>query len=86
MTSREPQNVYDDPRFFAGYSTLERFGAGWEGARVRRRTGTLRGSVVDVRTLDAVPGSLLGFEGVRRAEAFARSRPGARGDARRAAS
>src|SRR5436189_3711957 len=28
----EPQNIYDDPRFFAGYSTLERFGAGWKRA------------------------------------------------------
>jgi SAM-dependent methyltransferase len=28
--SDEPQNIYDDPGFFAGYSTLERFGAGWE--------------------------------------------------------
>ena len=27
-----PQNIYDDPGFFAGYSTLERFGAGWERA------------------------------------------------------
>ena len=27
-----PQNIYDDPAFFAGYSTLERFGAGWERA------------------------------------------------------
>jgi 2-polyprenyl-3-methyl-5-hydroxy-6-metoxy-1,4-benzoquinol methylase len=25
----EPQNIYDDPAFLAGYSTLERFGAGW---------------------------------------------------------
>jgi 2-polyprenyl-3-methyl-5-hydroxy-6-metoxy-1,4-benzoquinol methylase len=24
-----PQNAYDDPDFFAGYSRLERFGAGW---------------------------------------------------------
>lgn len=24
-----PQNIYDDPAFFAGYSTLDRFGAGW---------------------------------------------------------
>ncbi len=24
-----PQNTYDDPDFFAGYSRLERFGAGW---------------------------------------------------------
>ena len=30
--SRVPQNIYDDPGFFAGYSTLERFGAGWERA------------------------------------------------------
>src|SRR5438552_5037543 len=30
--AREPQNIYDDPGFFAGYSTLERFGAGWERA------------------------------------------------------
>jgi len=25
----DPQNIYDDPRFFAGYSRLERFGTGW---------------------------------------------------------
>jgi SAM-dependent methyltransferase len=31
-TPPEPQNIYDDPGFFAGYSTLERFGAGWERA------------------------------------------------------
>ena len=29
---RDPQNIYDDPGFFAGYSALERFGAGWERA------------------------------------------------------
>ena len=29
---REPQNIYDDPGFFAGYSTLERFGARWKRA------------------------------------------------------
>ena len=29
QNARGPQNVYDDPGFFAGYSTLERFGAGW---------------------------------------------------------
>src|SRR5262245_26123877 len=28
----DPQNIYDDPGFFAGYSTLERFGGGWERA------------------------------------------------------
>lgn len=32
MADEKPQNVYDDPAFFAGYSTLERFGAGWERA------------------------------------------------------
>jgi len=30
--SGEPQNIYDDPHFFAGYSSLERFGAGWQRA------------------------------------------------------
>jgi 2-polyprenyl-3-methyl-5-hydroxy-6-metoxy-1,4-benzoquinol methylase len=30
--SEPPQNIYDDPDFFAGYATLERFGAGWERA------------------------------------------------------
>src|SRR5215470_9452705 len=30
--AHDPQNIYDDPDFFAGYSTLERFGAGWERA------------------------------------------------------
>jgi 2-polyprenyl-3-methyl-5-hydroxy-6-metoxy-1,4-benzoquinol methylase len=28
----QPQNIYDDPGFFTGYSTLERFGSGWERA------------------------------------------------------
>src|SRR4030095_14784760 len=32
VTEHEPQNIYDDPAFFAGYSTLERFGDGWERA------------------------------------------------------
>jgi SAM-dependent methyltransferase len=27
-----PQNVYDDPAFFAGYSRMERFGVGWDRA------------------------------------------------------
>jgi 2-polyprenyl-3-methyl-5-hydroxy-6-metoxy-1,4-benzoquinol methylase len=29
---RTPQNIYDDPRFFAGYSQFERFGSGWDKA------------------------------------------------------
>jgi SAM-dependent methyltransferase len=28
----DPQNIYDRPEFFAGYSQMERFGAGWTGA------------------------------------------------------
>jgi len=32
---KEPQNIYDDPDFFAGYSTLDRFGGGWERAGER---------------------------------------------------
>lgn len=31
-TRVEPQNIYDDPAFFASYSKLERFGPGWERA------------------------------------------------------
>jgi trans-aconitate methyltransferase len=27
--AQPPQNIYDDPSFYAGYSRLERFGAGW---------------------------------------------------------
>jgi SAM-dependent methyltransferase len=30
--SDEPQNIYDDPHFFAGYSNMERFSAGWQRA------------------------------------------------------
>jgi SAM-dependent methyltransferase len=29
VTNEAPQNPYDDPEFFEGYSRLERFGAGW---------------------------------------------------------
>src|SRR6267142_6486449 len=50
--SDEPQNIYDDPAFFAGYSTLERFGAGWERAA---ELGDLLGLLPDVgerRVLD----------------------------------
>jgi SAM-dependent methyltransferase len=28
----QPQNIYDNPGFFAGYTTIERFGVGWERA------------------------------------------------------
>ena len=48
----EPQNIYDDPGFFAGYSTLERFGAGWERASERADLLALIGDVEGRRVLD----------------------------------
>ena len=48
----EPQNIYDDPAFFAGYSTLERFGAGWERATERADLLALVGDVTGRRVLD----------------------------------
>ena len=42
-TRGRAQNIYDDPRFFAGYATLERFGAGWSGHGAARFRGLLRG-------------------------------------------
>ena len=47
-----PQNIYDDPRFFAGYSTLERFGAGWERAAEHDDLLTLLPDVGGRRVLD----------------------------------
>src|SRR5262245_65052561 len=49
---RDPQNIYDDPRFFAGYSALERFGAGWEGAAERADLLALLPPVEGRRVLD----------------------------------
>ncbi len=48
----EPQNIYDDPEFFAGYSTLERFGAGWERAMEHADLLALLPDVGDRRVLD----------------------------------
>lgn len=48
----EPQNVYDDPAFLAGYSTLERFGAGWEGAMEQPYLLGLLPDVTELRVLD----------------------------------
>ncbi len=48
----EPQNIYDDPRFFAGYSTLERFGRGWERAMEHEDLMALLPAVDDRRVLD----------------------------------
>jgi SAM-dependent methyltransferase len=50
--SREPQNIYDDPGFFAGYSTLERFGAGWERAMEHADLLALLPEVEGLRVLD----------------------------------
>lgn len=48
----EPQNIYDDPAFFAGYSTLERFGAGWERAAERADFLALLPNIEGLRVLD----------------------------------
>jgi SAM-dependent methyltransferase len=50
--AREPQNIYDDPRFFAGYSQLERFGAGWQRAMEHADLLALLGEVAGRRVLD----------------------------------
>jgi 2-polyprenyl-3-methyl-5-hydroxy-6-metoxy-1,4-benzoquinol methylase len=52
MAEPEPQNIYDDPAFFAGYSTLERFGAGWERAVEHADLLALLPEVTDRRVLD----------------------------------
>ncbi len=49
---KKPQNIYDDPGFFAGYSTLERFGAGWERAMEHADLLALLPEVDDRRVLD----------------------------------
>jgi len=48
----EPQNIYDDPRFFAGYSTLERFGVGWTRAMEHAELLALLPPVDGRRVLD----------------------------------
>src|SRR5262249_4244067 len=50
--SGKPQNIYDDPAFFAGYSTLERFGAGWERAMEHGDLMALLPDVTGRRALD----------------------------------
>ena len=52
MADEKPQNVYDDPAFFAGYSTLERFGAGWERAAEHADLLALLPTVDGRRVLD----------------------------------
>lgn len=52
MTVGEPQNIYDDPGFFAGYSGLERFGAGWNRAAEHADLMALLPEVAGRRVLD----------------------------------
>src|SRR5437667_881370 len=53
MSSDEaPQNVYDDPRFFAGYAQMERFGAGWDQAVEQPSFLALLPDVAGRRVLD----------------------------------
>jgi 2-polyprenyl-3-methyl-5-hydroxy-6-metoxy-1,4-benzoquinol methylase len=47
-----PQNAYDDPEFFAGYSKLERFGAGWTKAFEHQSFMGLLPDVTGRRVLD----------------------------------
>lgn len=49
---RTPQNIYDDPEFFAGYSRLERFGAGWTKAYEYSSFMSLLPDVPGKRALD----------------------------------
>jgi len=50
--STPPQNAYDDPEFFAGYSRLERFGAGWTKALEHPGFMALLPDVAGRRVLD----------------------------------
>lgn len=47
-----PQNLYDDPEFFAGYSRLERFGSGWTKAFEHRSFMALLPDASGLRVLD----------------------------------
>ena len=51
-TDDPPQNIYDDPAFFAAYSRLERFGAGWTRAFEHASFMALLPDVVGKRALD----------------------------------
>jgi ubiquinone/menaquinone biosynthesis C-methylase UbiE len=48
----KPQNVYDDPEFFAGYSQMERFGPGWHKALEQPIFLSLLPPVTGKRVLD----------------------------------
>jgi hypothetical protein len=48
----QPQNIYDDERFFQGYAQLDRFGSGWETAMERSDFLALLPAVEGLRVLD----------------------------------
>lgn len=47
-----PQNIYDDPQFFAGYSNMDRFKSGWGRAMEHGSIAALSGDVSGRRVLD----------------------------------
>jgi SAM-dependent methyltransferase len=49
---QEPQNIYDDPSFFSGYSKLERFGSGWTKAMEHSQFMGLLPDLAGKRVLD----------------------------------
>jgi 2-polyprenyl-3-methyl-5-hydroxy-6-metoxy-1,4-benzoquinol methylase len=48
----DPQNLYDDPRFLAGYAQLDRFGPGWQSAMEQPALLQLLPPVQGLRVLD----------------------------------
>jgi SAM-dependent methyltransferase len=52
MSDEPPQNIYDDPAFFAAYSQLERFGAGWTKAFEHASFMALLPDVTGQRVID----------------------------------
>lgn len=47
-----PQNIYDDPQFFAGYADMDRFRSGWGRAMEHGSFAALLGDVSGRRVLD----------------------------------
>ena len=52
MGKDDPQNVYDDPRFFAGYAAMDRSRAEWGAAMEHESFLELLGDVAGLRVLD----------------------------------
>lgn len=50
--NNRPQNIYDNPRFFAGYSQMDRFKSGWGRAMEHSSFLELLGDVSGQRVLD----------------------------------